>query len=347
MSTMFFIIFCSVLLCSASFNSRLVAPRRLTAVISTISSAIPVRGIVSPIFEGSILSAHIDRTTTITTAKKDVKSNITHWVKIKDMGVQLAKLTSFELIRKGLYAGVFIGFGGILAASVGFDMGGSPWIPGKGQKRFLCGAIGYPFTNMLMAITGETGWTGDVFVAIHAFKEKSISLQHLLKVMLFSYIGCYMGTFLMASIANAAALPALAPSMNIAKHKYSWTVLQTFLRAIVGGVMISYAIFATKICESLVDKLVAIWLVISTQVVCDFEHVLGSLFVLPCAAMSGYPFSMKRYLTFIATATVGNLIGVMLVACGLLRSTLSLSVSVEEPSPSPSSISPTAIAPIT
>ena len=142
--------------------------------------------------------------------------------------------------------GVFVGFGGILTASVGFDMNGAyPWLPGNGMARFVSGAIGFPLSILLISMTGNGAWTGDMLLVARAYLRKSrkVSLRSVIRMALLTWTGCFTGTFLMAAFATAAALPACVPCIAIANHKLSYTFLQTLPRGMGGGGLICLAIF--------------------------------------------------------------------------------------------------------
>ena len=203
-------------------------------------------------------------------------------------------------------------------------MGGSPWLPGRGKQRFLCGAIGYPIANIIMIFTGAGGWTGDVFASSLALKKKRISFNNFIRIIFFSYIGCLAGTLSISYIANAADLPCLQPCINIAKHKGSWSIIQILSRAIVGSPLMCAAIYSAKSSKSFIGKMLCIWLFVSMQVITDFEHCLGSMFALPCAHMHGYPLQLKKLIYFMLTSTFGNLIGIIWVVWGSFLGTIGI-----------------------
>jgi len=228
-----------------------------------------------------------------------------------DTGVMLSKFSLSEMFYKSLYSGSFIGFGGILTASVGFDVGPSPWLPGNGFQRLICGLVGYPISNIFMLFTGGSGWTGDVMHTFLSLSKKRINLAEFMKVVIFSYLGCYVGTFLMSVLTTYGNLPAIPSCINIAKHKYKWSMLQTFLRSILGSSMVCFSIYLSKLCTDTTSKIFATWLIMSAQVFCDLEHTLGTMFILSCAALNGHPFSLKKYLQLLLTGAAGNFVGII------------------------------------
>lgn len=241
-----------------------------------------------------------------------------------------------SLFIKSIYAGSFVGFGGILAASVGFDLGLSPWISGGGLRRLLCGIIGFPLANMLMILTGIVGWSGDViaffsmatYSGINTSSGSSISVMQCIRVLIVSYIGCLLGAIITAGFANFSGLPAIGPLVRMASHKFEWNALQVLFRSILGGVLVCLAIVLSKHHESasLECRLLIIWLLVSAQVICDLEHCLGSMFIIPAAILAGLPVTVQQVTRLFLLGMVGNLLGIALTLYGLTvqltRSTL-------------------------
>jgi formate/nitrite transporter FocA (FNT family) len=143
---------------------------------------------------------------------------------------------------------------GILTASVGFDMGGAPWLAGNGFNRFLSGAVGFPLTIMLVAMTGVGAWTGDIVFVTKAYFDKKTSLASVARFFILSWLGCFAGTIAAAALATGAALPACGPCIDISVHKLAYSFSQVFFRGVGGGCLISLAIFMSKLNRDMVGK---------------------------------------------------------------------------------------------
>jgi formate/nitrite transporter FocA (FNT family) len=206
---------------------------------------------------------------------------------------------------------------------VGFDMGGAagvPWLAGNGFARFLSGAVGFPLSILLISCTGCGAWTGDMLLVSRALfsKSKRTDLKAVLRFATMTWLGCLVGAVSMAALATLALLPAVSPCIAIAEHKLSYNFLQTFLRATAGGCLICLAIFISKLNRDMMGKAVGIWFPISTYVICDFEHVLASMFFLSCAKFNGASITYKQILGFLVPSTLGNLAGgALLIGFGL------------------------------
>jgi formate/nitrite transporter len=239
------------------------------------------------------------------------------WKQLEDIGSNITNLTKSSIFARALVAGIFVGLGGILTASVGFDMKVLPWLPGNGLQRFFSGAVGFPLTILLVSMTGCGAWTGDMLLVARSFYGKKSTALSVLRMALISWLGCFVGAVLMAALATGAALPACSPCIAIAAHKLEMNFLQTFLRAVGAGTLICLAVFLSKLSRDFTGKLVGIWFPISTYVICDFEHVLASMFFLSCAKMNGANISIMQMINFFVPATLGNMCGGALLVASL------------------------------
>jgi len=243
---------------------------------------------------------------------------------LEDEGQRRSLERETKLLSKSIAAGIFVGVGGTLCAGIGGDLGGSEpfWAPGNGLARFVFGAIGYPLSITLVAVTGSSAFTGNLCLAGAALRANKCEATDALKMLAITYVGCFLGTTLMGALAAFAALPAAKPCIAIVLHKLELTAIQTLLRGIGGGLLISLAItMATSAVRNeggLFDIIAAIWLPIMTYVACDFEHCLANFFFFACAALSGGTFGFRPFLRNIALSTVGNVIGAGLIGGWLL-----------------------------
>lgn len=243
------------------------------------------------------------------------------WREVEEGGVTLLSYTSVSLFLRALAAGIFVGFGGILTTSVGFDMGAPAWSKGQGVARMLSGLVGFPLSIMLVSITGNGAWTGDALLVSIAYLKRRIKLKQVVRFLVTTYLGCFAGTFMMAMLATVAALPCVEPCIALTQHKLDLTLLQTFARGIGGGGLICLAIFMSKCSRMMTGKVVSILFPISAYVISDFEHVLASMFFMSTSLLNqdkGGLKSVTTFLRFLVPSTLGNLVGgALLVGAGL------------------------------
>ena len=240
------------------------------------------------------------------------------WRQLEETGSNIVLLSNKSLFFRALAAGIFVGFGGILTTSVGFDMGSPPWIAGNGLARFMSGAVGFPLTILLVTMSGNGAWTGDALLAAVSCVKGTSSVMSVLRLLLVTYIGCFFGAFLMAILATVAKLPMIGPCIELSEHKIGFNFIETLFRGIGGGCLICMAIYMSKASRTMSGKVLGIWFPISTYVICDFEHCLGTMFFLLTAKLNGATFPMMDFVKTIIPSTLGNLLGgACLVGAGL------------------------------
>lgn len=242
------------------------------------------------------------------------------WDDLEEAGDVMTKWCDQSLVARGIAAGCFVGLGGILTCSVGFDMGNLPWLPGNGMARFMTGAVGFPLSIILASMTGQGAWTGDIALVARAFIQDP-SMKRVVAALRFStitWIAAFLGTYMMALLTTLSGLPACAPCIEVALHKLSFTWSQAFFRGVGGGGLICLAVFMQRMNRDMAGKVLSIWFPISTYVICDFEHVLASMFFLTCAKMNGADFTWQRLLQYLVPSTLGNVVGgALMVGVGL------------------------------
>lgn len=239
------------------------------------------------------------------------------WADLTANGEKLTSMTKTSLFFRSLAAGVFTGFGGCLCASVGFDMALKPWEAGAGIARLVSGVIGMPLAFLLINITGNGAWTGDALSVVRAFL-KNRKTANALRMLSITYIGCAVGTGLVAMLAAAGKLACCKPIMAIASNKIGLGLSQVFARSIGGGALICLAILTSKQSPTISGKAINIIFPISAYVTIGFEHYLSSLFFFQTAMASGLSIPLKRLAQFTIVATLGNFLGgAFLVGCGM------------------------------
>ena len=237
---------------------------------------------------------------------------------LEDEGGRRTTERSSKLLMKSIAAGICVGIGGTLCAGIGGDIGETPfWAPGNGLSRLAFGAIGYPLSITLVAVTGSSAFTGNLGLVGAALRAGKCGLEGAGRLLSITYAGCFIGTVLMGLLCAFSALPAAKPCIAIALHKLELTVLQTFLRGVGGGLLISLAITmattAVRNDGNIADIFVGCWLPISTYVACDFEHCLANFYFFAAALGSGGALPIKAMLSNILWSTLGNIVGAGLI----------------------------------
>lgn len=233
------------------------------------------------------------------------------WDILENVGHILTKYDFISLFARAMAAGCFVGIGGILTSSVGFDMASPPWLAGNGFARFFSGAVGFPISIILVVMTGMGAWTVDIALMTRAFFKdpNRTSFNSLVRSFIVSWTGGLCGTVLMAYLATLAQLPCCGPCIAISQHKLDYGFVPTLFRGILGAALINLAAFLANRNKDMTGKVLSIWFPISTYVICDYEHVLASMFFMFCGKMNGWSASCGDIFKFFIPSTLGNFIG--------------------------------------
>jgi len=244
---------------------------------------------------------------------------------MEDEGAKRMGERPLKLLAKSVAAGVCVGLGGILCSGVGGDLaGGNFWDRGAGLDRFIFGAIGYPLSITLVAVTASSAFTGNLALAGAALHAGKCSVADALYMLLITYGGCFIGTVWCGMLSAVCALPGAAASAAIAAHKLELTMVQTFARGIGGGLLISLAILlattAVRNHGNIGDIFISAFLPISAYVASDFEHVLANFFFFAAGRFSGEgaALTLPKMAANIAASTLGNVVGAGVIGGYLL-----------------------------
>lgn len=147
-------IFAIILLFIVNTNGKLLSLRRSAKNNNEESSTL----LESP----TLLKAPYSRQTAIAVDSMNSIDEVRE--ELAYFGNVLLNYSKTSLFFRAFVAGIFVGFGGILTASVGYDAGSPPWAAGNGFIRFMSGAIGFPLTILLISMTGCGAWTADALL---------------------------------------------------------------------------------------------------------------------------------------------------------------------------------------
>lgn len=242
---------------------------------------------------------------------------------LEDEGVNRCNEQGFKLLAKAVAAGTFVGIGGTLCATVGGDMGGAAfWEAGQGIKRFAFGAVGFPLSIICVAATGASAFTGNLVFAGSALRAKKTTVKKIARMLAITYIGSFIGAAGSGLLSAVAAIPAAAACGPISAHKLMLTPVQTLVRGVGAGWLITLAVTLATLVRggggNFGDLALSVWLPISTYVICDFEHCLANMYFFAAAMASGTKLATGAVLKNLLFSTVGNLIGGLVVTGMLL-----------------------------
>ncbi|DBA77135.1 hypothetical protein WJX77_002973 [Trebouxia sp. C0004] len=231
--------------------------------------------------------------------------------KAVEMGTAKAKLPAMKCFVMAVMGGIFIGFGGALAVSVGPncpEMAAS----NPGLLKILTGFNGLPFGLLLVLVCGAELFTGNVALLSTAVFNGKATVKQLAQNWSISYVGNMIGTgIVVALMCGGAVFPYQASGvLKMAMPKVGLTFKQAFLRAVLANWFVCLATWMAIGANSLISKIAGIYLAISAFVAIGLEHSVANMFIIPLAMVIGADISASTYLLKnLLPVTLGNIVG--------------------------------------
>jgi len=210
-----------------------------------------------------------------------------------------------------MLAGIYIGFGVLLAFSVGGQLGGIP------LTRFLMG-LTFTVALSLVVIAGAEPFTGLNFIAFAGLKQKTIGIGQLAKMWLVCYLGNWLGSILVAVLFWLTGLDTGAVGefiANAAAAKMNAEPIQLLARGILCNTLVCLAIWCNFRCKSESAKLIMIFWCLLAFITTGFEHSIANMTLFTIAMLEPFQsaVSLSGYLYNILFVTIGNMIGGLFV----------------------------------
>ncbi|MCL2214931.1 MAG: formate/nitrite transporter family protein [Treponema sp.] len=221
-------------------------------------------------------------------------------------------------IFASILAGIYVGFGVLLAFTVGSLLSGNP------ITRILMGCT-FGIALSLVVMAGAELFTGNIFVMSAGLGRKTVSFSMCLKIFGMGYFGNFLGSVLLAAIFVGCGLAAGDTGefiSSIAAAKMSLPPLALICRAVLCNMLVCIAIWCAFRCKSETAKLIVIFWCLLAFITSGYEHSIANMTLLTISLLSpvvNTAVSLSGWIYNIALSTVGNIIGgVFLVLSYLL-----------------------------
>ena len=218
-----------------------------------------------------------------------------------------------KMLVLAILAGVYIGFGGLLAIVVG---GGSPGIAAEnpGIARFLFGAA-FPLGLILVVLVGAELFTGNTAYFIPNILNGRQSILSMMRNWLVVYLGNFIGAvalayFLVHLTHLVSEAPYLDKVIGIATSKTSHSFTATFLKGIGANWLVCLALWQGMSSPTVSGKVISLWWPVMAFVTFGFEHSVANMFFIPLAIFEGAEVSWATFIfANLIPATLGNIVG--------------------------------------
>ncbi|GIQ87264.1 formate/nitrite transporter [Kipferlia bialata] len=234
--------------------------------------------------------------------------------RLEAAGVAKCSHTFTRTTFSGFLSGVFLGFGAILAITVGKGN-----ITSSGISKLLFGGL-FPVGLMMIIFTGTELFTGDCLVITPAMLKKKVTPKQIAKLAVAAYLGNFIGCVAAAyffghrsGIFDSEPYASAVVAIGVAKGDLS--IEHMILRSIACNWLVCIAVFCVVATSTVAGKVLVIWWIIGCFAMSGFEHSIANMFFL---ALS-YFHQETTELTLAAAAknlfwvTFGNIIGGMFI----------------------------------
>ncbi len=240
--------------------------------------------------------------------------------------VGVGKTTSpwLSVLVLGILAGAYIGFGGMLATTVSFDMASHL---GVGFTKFMTGSV-FSLGLMLVIIAGAELFTGNNLMISSAI-AREITFGRMLERWGLVYVANLIGSILIALLFVFSGLWKLsdgalgAAAVKIAYGKVNLSFIQALLRGVGCNWLVCLAVWMALAARQTIGKIFAIFFPIMGFVALGFEHSVANMYFIPTglflrawggvAAPGAFTAGSLSWISFLwrnlLPVTIGNIIG--------------------------------------
>jgi formate transporter len=198
--------------------------------------------------------------------------------------VGVGKVTSpwFSVLVLGILAGAYIGFGGLLATSVTFDLASKA---GIGIQKLVAGSA-FSLGLMLVVIAGAELFTGNNLM-ISSVLSREIGVQVMLQRWGLVFLANFVGSILLALIFYFSGLWKTGngelgiSAVAIALNKVRLGFGEALVRGIGCNWLVCLAVWMALAARQTISKIFAIFFPIMGFVAIGFEHCIANMYFIP------------------------------------------------------------------
>jgi len=211
-------------------------------------------------------------------------------------------------IIASILAGIFVGFGVLLAFTVGGLLIGNPF------ARILMGCT-FGIALSLVVIAGAELFTGNNFVMTVGLAKKTVSIGTCCKIWVVSYLGNLIGSVILAVVFVWCGLASGSTGefiSNASATKMSLAPLALISRGVLCNTLVCLAVWSGFRCKSEAAKLIMIFWCLLAFITTGYEHSIANMTLLTVSLLSpaaNAAVSLGGWAYNIGLSTIGNMIG--------------------------------------
>ena len=204
-------------------------------------------------------------------------------------------------------AGIFVGFGVLLAFSIGGFMQGIP------SAKVIMG-LSFGIALSLVVIAGAELFTGNNFVMSVGMLKKKVSLFNSIKLWAICFFGNWIGAIFLAILFHFTGLcsgPVAEFIASSSAAKINLGIVPLITRGILCNILVCLAVWCGFKCKSDSGKLIMIIFCLFAFVTTGFEHSIANMTLLTISLIHpcGQAISLVGYFYNLFFVTIGNILG--------------------------------------
>ena len=218
------------------------------------------------------------------------------------------KKSRLSYLVASILAGVYVGFGIILIFTVG-----APLADANAPVVNLVMGLSFGIALTLVVFAGSELFTGNNMCMAIGALEKKVTLNDLLNVWGWSWIGNFLGS---AGLAVLAALSGVMASKadfvaNAARAKMQAPASELFFRGLLCNWLVYLAIWTSSRTKSDAAKCILIFWCLFAFIACGFEHSVANMTLLPLALFLPHPETVTWLGVWknLFVVSLGNIVG--------------------------------------
>ncbi|WP_218937225.1 formate/nitrite transporter family protein [Bacillus sp. AFS055030] len=208
-----------------------------------------------------------------------------------------------------MMAGFFVGLGIILI----FTIGGILAPTGFAGTKIIMG-VSFGIALSLVIIAGADLFTGNNMVMSIGMLEKKVNWIDTMKVWVYSYVGNFFGSVLVAllfvysGLANGGVAEFIN---NAAGVKMNAPFLELLVRGILCNILVCLAVWCSFKLKSETGKLIMIFWCLFAFITSGFEHSIANMTLLSISLLIKHPetVTLAGMVSNLVPVTIGNIIG--------------------------------------
>jgi formate/nitrite transporter len=220
---------------------------------------------------------------TVAIVKPDVLTPAETEQKLEAIGVAKANMPLARSVTLGIFAGIFIGMGGMM---LGLVLGDSANIPFIAQR--LLGGLSFCVGLILVLLAGAELFTGNNLIIAATLSGKVLWGAYL-KNLVIIWVTNLIGSLIAVAIVFLANVPAMGSTpgavgdafMNLAAMKATIPPLALLFKAILCNFLVCLAVWMAFAGRTFTDKFLAVLFPITAFVAAGAEHSVANMFFLP------------------------------------------------------------------